>query len=338
MILTTILGAVVLLVLLFNYWGLSIRNNGMRPIVKAELDAHKQKLATAQDGRQVAYCTYGSQDLAAPVVINMHGSGLEAGFERSTYKKVCTALNCRGIAISLPGCGFTDQKPGRQVKDWPCEDLIAVLNAERVDSFHITGHSQGTPHAMAAALYFSDRCLGIGLNAPLLPTKLCQQLGMGKTIGTGGTPRSAILRKTYMGWYFSIFRIVFESLPVGIVASVIKKGLPKLKADHELVERFETSISRSTVRGTCGATWESAQDTCFDWGFDVRDLHPVNAHIWHSDDDNAIPSGQGKWLAKYWQASYKHKSEGYGHMTYCAGQYQNPEKSLIAALLRSANK
>ena len=185
MVLTTILGAVVLLVLLLNYWGLSIRNNGMRPIVKAELDAHKQKLATAQDGRQVACCTYGSQDLAAPVVINMHSSELEAGFERSTYKKVCTALNCRGIAISLPGCGFTDQKPGHQVKDWPCEDLIAVLNAERVDKFHITEHSQGTPHAMAAALYFSDRCLGIGLNAPLLPTKLCQQLGMGKTIGTG---------------------------------------------------------------------------------------------------------------------------------------------------------
>ena len=111
-----------------------------------------------------------------------------------------------------------------------------------------------------------------------------------------------------------------------------------MKADHELVERFETSISRSTVRGTCGATWESAQDTCFDWGFDVRDLHPVNAHVWHSDDDNAIPSDQGKWLTEYWQASYKHKSEGYGHMTYCAGQYQNPEKSLIAALLCTANK
>ena len=109
MILTTILGAVVLLVLLFNYWGLSIRNNGMRPIVKAELDAHKQKLATAQDGRQVAYCTYGSQDLAAPVVINMHGSGLEAGFERSTYKKFVLLL----ITVALPSAY---QGAGLQIK------------------------------------------------------------------------------------------------------------------------------------------------------------------------------------------------------------------------------
>jgi hypothetical protein len=119
---------------------------------------------------------------------------------------------------------------------------------------------------MAAALYFSDRCAGIGLNARLLLTKLCQQLGLGKTIGTGGTPRSETLKKTYMGWYFAIFRIVFDSLPASLIASVIKRGLPKVKADHELVEHFETSISRSTVRGTSGAAWETAQDTCFDWG------------------------------------------------------------------------
>jgi pimeloyl-ACP methyl ester carboxylesterase len=50
----------------------------------------------------------------------------------------------RGIAISLPGYGYTDMKPGRKVLDWANEDLLAVLDQEGVDEFMITGHSQGT--------------------------------------------------------------------------------------------------------------------------------------------------------------------------------------------------
>jgi pimeloyl-ACP methyl ester carboxylesterase len=333
-----IVAGLIVLGLLFNLWGLRLRNKGMRPIVQAELDAENQQLATTKDGRQVAYCTYGSQDPDAPVVINMHGSQLDAGFERATYEQVCIALECRGIAISLPGYAFTDQKPGRQVNDWPAEDLAAVLEAQGVNDFHITGHSQGTPHAMAAALHYPKRCIGLGLHAPLLPTKLCEELGVGSTIGTGATPHSAKLKGAGMGWYFGLFQIVFGVLPVSVKASIIKKGFPSVQADTELVSRFEAGMKRSTCRGTTGSTWESAQDTCFDWGFDVRDLQHSNACVWHTDDDSAIPAEQGKWLAEHLNANYKHESEGYGHVTYCAGQYQEPDKSLVAALLRGAGQ
>ena len=328
-----ILCIVVVSGILFNFWGLRIRDQGMRSLGLDEVSASGQLLATGKNGRQIAYCTYGKQDPAAPVVINMHGSGLEAGFERDTFEQVCVALECRGIAISLPGCGFTDEKPGRQVKDWPLDDLDAVLNSEGVNQFHITGHSQGTPHAMAAALYFPARCIGLGLNAPLLPTKLCEEIGAKSTIGTGRTPTSIKLKRASTGWYFSVFRIVFEVLPASLVANAITRAFPKVKADHELVNRVKASMRRSIVRGTSGATWESAQDTCFDWGFDVRDVRNENAFVWHSDDDNTIPSEQGKWLAQHLSANHRHASEGYGHMTYCAGQYQEPQKSLVAALL-----
>nr|PMH77830.1 hypothetical protein BCU58_11365 [Vibrio sp. 10N.286.48.B7] len=53
-----------------------------------------------------------------------------------------------------------------------------------------------------------------------------------------------------------------------------------------------------------------------------------------AEDDSAIPSGQGKWLAEHLSADYRHAPEGYGHMTYCAGPYQQPSQSLVAALLR----
>jgi pimeloyl-ACP methyl ester carboxylesterase len=329
----TFLVVLVVLAMLLTLWGVSIRRRGMKPIVQEELQAVDQRLATTHNGRQVAYCTYGSLDPAVPVVINIHGSGLEAGFERAIYKKICIALDCRGIAISLPGCGFTDEKPGRQVKDWATEDLAAVLDAEGVNQFHITGHSQGTAHAMAAALVFQERCIGLGLNAPFLPAALCKELAIEATMGTGVTPTSTQLKRDSMGWYFAIFHILFSMLPPSFAASLITKGFPKVKEDYELVNRYECSMRRAVIRGTSGVAWETAQDTCFDWGFDVRDVNNVNACVWHSDDDSAIPAAQGKWLAKHLGASYRHASEGYGHMTYCTGQYQQPMKSLLAALL-----
>jgi pimeloyl-ACP methyl ester carboxylesterase len=309
----------------------------MRQIIPSELESAEQCLAITNDGRHVAYCRYGSQDPTKPVVINIHGSGLEANFERTTYEHICESLDCRGIAISLPGCGFSDEKPSRLVIDWPAEDLAAVLVAESIDRFHITGHSQGTPHAMAAAFYFPQRCIGLGLNAPLIPTSLCKELGFANTLGTGKTPTAKQLNKVFMGWYFSLMDIVFRGLPSSFLSQFIKKGFPKVKADNELVNRFESSMRRAVVRGTSGATWETAQDTCFDWGFEVRDVQHSNVVVWHSDDDSAIPSQQGKWLADYFSADYRHNSEGYGHMTYCRGQYLQPKNSLVAALIAGHN-
>ena len=59
----------------------------------------------------------------------------------------------------------------------PLEDLQAALDAENVAAFLITGHSQGNPHAMAAASRFGYRVTGIGLNAPILPNELTEKIG-----------------------------------------------------------------------------------------------------------------------------------------------------------------
>jgi hypothetical protein len=55
----------VILGVLFNFWDLRIRNQGMQPIILDALKADGQRVATTQDGRQVAYCIYGSQNAAA---------------------------------------------------------------------------------------------------------------------------------------------------------------------------------------------------------------------------------------------------------------------------------
>lgn len=328
-----LLALAILVMIVLQFWGMAIRRAGMRPITSSEIEAAKSHSVTLPDGRLVGYRCYGSTDPDSPVVVNIHGSGLEAGFEETVHAQACVDFGVRGIAISLPGCGFTDDKPGRVVKDWPSEDLAGVLTAEGVDTFHVTGHSQGTPHAMAAAIAYPDRCIGLGLNAPLLPSALVDQLQLGDTIGTGLTPSSKALRSFWMGWYFGLMRLLLKSLPPSIISSSITRGLPKVKQDTDLLDRFTTSMRRSVVRGTAGGTWETAQDTCFDWGIDVQGLEHTNACVWHADDDTAIPSFQGRWLADHLDANYRHQAEGYGHLTYTRGQYRTAEGSMVAQLL-----
>ena len=59
----------------------------------------------------------------------------------------------------------------------PLEDHQGVLDTKNVGTFMITGHSQGIPHAMAAAYHFGDRVTGNGLNATLLPNELTEEIG-----------------------------------------------------------------------------------------------------------------------------------------------------------------
>ena len=75
--------------IIFNFWGLRVRDQLMRSLKLCKVMASGQLLATGKNGRQISYCTYGKQDPASAVVINMHGSDLEAGFERDTFEKVC---------------------------------------------------------------------------------------------------------------------------------------------------------------------------------------------------------------------------------------------------------
>ena len=132
-------------------FGRRLCSSGQAPFDAVDLEAEGSQFAVTADGRFVEYFVYGTADPEAGVVVNMHGSGLEARFEVALYQSECDDLGVRGIAISLPGYGCTDMKPGRKVLDRANEDLLAVLDREGVEEFMIRGHLQGTPHAMAAA-------------------------------------------------------------------------------------------------------------------------------------------------------------------------------------------
>lgn len=72
---------------------------------------HSQGLCSA------AHCCSG----VAFVVV----AGRQARFDVALCQSICDERVARGIAISLPGYGWTDMKPGRKVLDRANEDLLA---------------------------------------------------------------------------------------------------------------------------------------------------------------------------------------------------------------------
>lgn len=320
-------------------FGRYLRNRGQPPFDAAALAADGGRYAATADGRRVEYFVYGSPDVDAAVVVNMHGSGPEARSEMALHAPVCEQLGVRSIAISLPGYGYTDMKPGRRIADWASEDLLVVLEREGVEDFMITGHSQGTPHAMAAAYRHPDRCFGLGLNAPLLPASLCQEEGLEAAAGADSLFSTETLIKPYMAWYFAIYHLSVKTLGPWLPMRGLTAGRPKVKEDTALMNRFRDTLTRALVRGSVGGAWESAGDVCYEWGFDPREIRVPNVVIWHAQDDNWCPPELGRWLAGMFaerqdvRVDFRADNEGFGHLTYCRSEYARPETSMIAALI-----
>ena len=256
--------------------GLIIKNLGQSQIDKIRLEEEGGKLATNEDGRTIEYFIYGINDPNAPVIINIHGSGVEGRLEKEMYQSICEELNVRGISISLPGFGNTDMKIGRTVVDWPAEDLAPVLSQEGVDTFMITGHSQGNPHAMAAAWIFGERCKGLGLYAPLLPNDLTQELGIAGATGYEKLKTTEQLKSPFLGWYFFSIYLTTDLFSPALPKKMIMATTEKLSEDTALVSKFGRGFERSTLRGSAGNAWELAKDVCYDWGFDPRLIETKN--------------------------------------------------------------
>jgi pimeloyl-ACP methyl ester carboxylesterase len=320
--------------LIFSVIGRYLLKKGQQPIDYERLKKDGGKYAETEDNRKVEYFVFGNLAPQSSVIICIHGSGPEAMSEVAFNEKSCIKLGLKGIAISLPGYGYTDMKPGRRVVDWPKEDLAAVLKQEAVDHFLIMGHSQGTVHAMAAAYYYPNRCKGLGLNAPLLPSKLSKEEGLVSAIGSDSLPKTETIEQLYMAWYFALMHLVLVKLTPWLPLKAIKTQItPKT------LKIMGTTLKRSVIRGSVGGTYETAHDVCYDWGFDPRTINNKNICIWHASDDTFCPPELGKWLCDYYQHSlgirvnFRADKLGQGHFTYKQGIFLEPEQSMIKVLM-----
>lgn len=338
-ILGAIAAASVALYLAAVAFGLYLKRRGQLPFDPEALAAEGGKYVTTADGRIVEYFTYGPPDRDARVVVNMHGSGMEAREQARLNAPICEGLGVRGIAISLPGFGYSDMQPGRQVKDWPRDDLAPVLAEEDVDRFMITGHSQGNPHAMAAAWCFGDRCEGLGLYAPFLPIDVSKEEGVKGGIGMETLPSTGKLRKWYMGWYFAVMHVSVVTFAPWLPLQALRRDGRNIHADAALLRHVGDSTLRGAARGVTGGAWESARDVCYEWGFDPRLIETRNVVIWHAADETLCPPEIGRWLAEMFRGkegvnvNFRDDDVGFGHFTYSRGEFAEPGGSMVKALL-----
>jgi hypothetical protein len=135
---------------------------------------------------------------------------------------------------------------------------------DRVDRFMITGYAHGNPHAMTAAFYFADRCEGLGLNAPLLPTPVSKEVGVKGAIGMDSLPTTQALGKPYMAWYFTVLHPSLVTFASWLSLRGIVYGHPNLAKDSKTIQRFSDSLRRASVRGSVGGIWESAGGACYE--------------------------------------------------------------------------
>ena len=329
--------------LIFIIGGLIVKKQGQSEIDEASIIKDGAKIATDKYDRRIEYFLYGSNDINAPVIISIHGSGLDGTFEKAVNISACENLGVRGISISLPGVGNTDMKIGRKVIDWASEDLQAVLETENIKTFMITGHSQGNPHAMAAAYHFGDRVTGLGLNAPLLPNDVTEEIGIAGAMAYESLKTTDELDNPLNAhWFFGLYLFVDLFAPSAPTQALISMAT-NIDKDKELVKMMRYTFSRSMVRGSAANTWESALDVAYLWGFDPREIKTKNICVWHALDDSACPPEIGAWLAEYYKekgayVNFKNDNIGFNHMTFSSSYYRKAENSMVKALLDGYKK
>ena len=85
--------------------------------------------------------------------------------------KVLKEKNVKGIAVNVPGHGFTSGDPLRRMGDWAKSDVEPVLEAEGVPKdapLIVEGSSFGSAHAHSVMHYFQDRIATIHFQVPAL--------------------------------------------------------------------------------------------------------------------------------------------------------------------------
>ena len=267
------------------------------------------KFVQLKDGRIVEYFVYGSDDPNAKVLLEVNGSG-GTGWMFTALPGITNALkelNVRGIAISVPGHGYSSPQINRHIGNWPRDDVDPVLQAEGVTgTFWVEGTSYGSSHAMAVAHHFGERVEKLYLHVPYLPVEIRKEKGW-KLYGEDDA------LKCQPEWVTSICScrlfccinffcccqkncpgMFYDENEKKVTQGLKELGLPD---QYPVVAR---DVQRSAVTGPYGTIHNSLLPTTgMNWGFDPRDIKTKKIIISYGEDDKQSPGEHGKFLADY---------------------------------------
>jgi pimeloyl-ACP methyl ester carboxylesterase/DNA-binding CsgD family transcriptional regulator len=262
-----------------------------------------------EDGRALSYGNYGPES-GQPVVACHHllGSRYDAPGERELLDR----LQIRLIVPERPGIGGSTPVEKRSLMGW-AQDLGQLVDALGLDRFHVLGLSSGGPHAAACAAHLSDRVIGVGMAASLMPwddlpagtpVDLTQRFLVGMARRWPAGVRSLLVRR---------YRAQLDR-PDSALAELISRGNA---ADASL---FDSPDLASLRLRDLQAAARVPPDVFADelvmlfrpWQFSLRDLR-VPIQIWHGRLDDFFSCDQAEAMSRGLRDCRVALEEGWGH-------------------------
>ena len=239
---------------------------------------------------------------------------------------ITVELGVRLISADRPGFGCSDPKPGRNLLDW-AQDVEELASALGVGRFAIVGVSGGGPYAAACAYALPERVTRaaiLGSAAPPAPGTL-----------------AGITWERRVGFWLArhapeVLAFIIRKLrnpardPEAFYASYTRHCVP---ADRARLER--PGISQMFRRNYQEAGRQGPQAFIDElllfarpWGFDLNQIR-VPVSIWHSADDNSVPIGCGRALAKLIPNAHTHWLQDEGHLFFADERWRDVLEELL---------
>ena len=273
-------------------------------------------LATAPDGRALAYAVWGDPD-GFPVMV-LHGTP-GGRLERHPDETRYVAAGAKVITYDRPGYGRSDRHRGRTIVDC-VPDVTAIVDHLGIGSFAAVGGSGGGPHVLAVAARLPDRVVrarcAVGI-APYDAPDLDFFAGMDP------------LNVTEFGWALEgeereAIELERELREMGERVAqdpsrILGDDWDLDEADRAVMAREDMAavIRESTADLVRGGIWGWVDDDLAfvrPWGFDLAEI-AVPVEVRYGAKDVLVPAAHGAWLGRHVPGATVVVEQAQGHLS-----------------------
>ena len=247
------------------------------------------------DGRRLAWAEYGAA--AGEPVFYFHGFP-GSRCEGRLAHAAAYSVGVRLIAIDRPGCGQSDDRPGRTLLDW-ASDVVELAHALALNRYAILGVSGGGPYALACAHALGEELSGVAVVAGLGPHDELDAVAEMNFVARAGFALGRHAPRA--------LRWIYGELVGGYVrrhpdAALTLLGAHSVAADSAVIARpdvrsaIRASVQEALRAGSAGVVSDLILYSR-PWGFALGDIR-TEVHVWHGELDRTVPVAFGRAFAR----------------------------------------